>query len=214
MAKWQKYKAADGKVVPSVTTLTKNLGWGTNGLVYWANTQGLAGVTLQDARGKADTGTVAHALIEADISGETVDVAQIAPAVLRVALKILERWKAWRALHVDTVLLSERPMVSELLRYGGRLDMVFLGTNGQTWLLDVKTGGVYPDHLVQIAGYAMLVEECTDLRIDEVAILRIPQDSESIATHEFPWDRDGDAPRAFRMCVELHRIQSVLKKAV
>lgn len=213
---YTRYKAADGKVVPSVTTLTKNLGWAQRGLMYWANTQGLAGKSLDEARGAAETGTAAHAMIEADISGDPIDTSRLEPEMLKRCEAILDRWREWKKHHVEEVYISERPMVSEVHRYGGRLDMAFLGTNGKTWLLDVKTGGVYADALVQVAGYAMMVEELTSHRIDEVAILRIPQDSDGIAVTEIPWDSKAArvASETFLACVQLHEAAKILKKAV
>ena len=60
----------DGKRVPGVTTITGNLGWSKEALIRWANRQGLAGTELEDARkGPAQTGTIAHAAIEAEIKG-------------------------------------------------------------------------------------------------------------------------------------------------
>jgi hypothetical protein len=213
-----RYRTADGKVVPSVTTLCGNIGWNRNALTYWANTEGLAGRTLDDARVKADIGTVAHALIEADISGEGLDTSKIVPAMLDKAKGVLGRWREWKEQHVQAVLLSESPMVSESLHYGGRLDMVFTGMNGNTWLLDVKTGGLYAEALVQLAGYVGLVEENTDHRIDEIALLRIPQESLAIATMEFPWTTDDPtiaaAVRTFAACRQLHEDHKILKRAV
>ena len=59
----------DGKRVPSVSSCKSMLGWGQRGLMHWANTKGLDGLTLEDAYrgGPAEVGTMAHAMIEADL---------------------------------------------------------------------------------------------------------------------------------------------------
>lgn len=222
-----RYYNAAGKRLPGVTTVTGNLGWSKGGLMWWANQQGLAGVELRDAQGAATIGTLAHAAIEGDIAGKPVDLSSVdntrppkedgEPDELSPREKVeavLERWQEWKRLHVEEVFLSEHELVSEELQYGGRMDMLFRGSNGKLWMLDVKTGGMYADSLVQVAGYAMLVEENTDYRIDELAILRIPQESESITTHERPWKREGMEQETFRLCLRLHAIQKVLKKEV
>jgi len=210
----------DGKRVPGVTTITGNLGWSKEPLIRWANRMGLAGTELEDARkGPAQTGTIAHAAIEAEIGGTVADLSGLELAQ-RVAVEvILDRWVAWKEQHVAHVLLSERPLTSATLKYGGRLDMVFQGEDGKTWLCDVKTGGIYPEGLVQVAGYAMLVEESelfgdVPLKIDTLALLRIPQDSDSITTMERPWDPDSIEAKTFRLCRELHDIHWQLKREV
>lgn len=208
------YKNAAGKRVPSVTTITGNLGWKTGGLMYWANQQGLEGVALRDAQEPALIGTIAHGMIEADIKGETIDLSKVDDGIRKAVESIFARWLEWKEFHVAEVLISEEKMVSEDSQYGGRLDMVFVGKNGKTWLLDVKTGGLHAEAAVQISGYALMVEEMTDHRIDELALLRIPRDSDSITTWEKPWNRDGEAAETFRICRRLHELHKVLKKEV
>ena len=219
MAGRQRYYV-DGKRVPGVTTITGNLGWSKEALIRWANRQGLAGTELEDARkGPAQTGTIAHAAIEAEIGGTVADLSGLELAQ-RVAVEvILDRWIEWKEQRVAEVLLSESPLTSATLKYGGRLDMVFLGKDRKVWLCDVKTGGIYPEGLVQVAGYAMLVEEnsiagLSPVKIDTLAILRIPQDSDSITTMERPWNRDSVEAKTFRMCLDLHNIQKQLKREV
>ena len=207
------YRVA-GKRVPGVTTITGNLGWGRDGLMWWANEQGLAGIELRDAREAASIGTIAHAAVEADILGPPVDLSKLPDDWREKVESIVARWKRWRAAMVGSVLLSETELVSPTLMYGGRLDMVFLGTDGRLWLCDLKTGGMYEEALVQCAGYAMLVEENTDYRIESYSVLRIRQDSESILTAEYPWDPKGEAAETFRLCLRLHALHKKLKKEV
>ena len=65
------YKNAKGVRIPGNTTVINgNLGWSKNGLMYWAWEQGRNGKDFRQSRDDAaDAGTLAHALIEADIKG-------------------------------------------------------------------------------------------------------------------------------------------------
>jgi len=74
------YKTADGKRVPGVTTVIGgNLGWNKQALMYWANQVGLDGRNHREVSEEAaDTGTIAHAMVEAELKGldwkELVDI--------------------------------------------------------------------------------------------------------------------------------------------
>ena len=73
---------------------------------------------------------------------------------------------------------------------------------------------------MQVAGYAMLVEENAldvlgeRLVVDTLALLRIPQDSDTITTMERPWNPDSIEAKTFRLCRELHDIHWQLKREV
>jgi hypothetical protein len=100
------------------------------------------------------------------------------------------------------------------MRYGGRPDMVFVGTDSLTWLLDVKTGGLYAEALVQVAAYAMLVEEVGNRKIDKLALLRIPQDSDTITTLERPWNPNSLEAETVKLCRRLYEIHQTLDREV
>ncbi len=216
----------EGKRVPGVTSaVTGQLGWGQRALMNWANRIGLAGTELSQYTRPADIGTYAHAMIEADIAGDNLRTAiGLVPkydsdgpgkkSVRPIVKKILKRWQEWKSTRVEEVLLSEAELVSPTMRFGGRLDMVFRDPTGAVWILDVKTGGIYAEHLIQVAAYAMLVEEVKGIKIDTLAVLRIPQESDGLTTLERPWNRSSDEARAVKLCLELGGIQKRLKGEV
>lgn len=205
----------DGKRVPAVSTVVGQLGWSREPLMRWAHRIGASGQELEAARaGPADAGTLAHAAIEGSIQGQTVDLSRIEDALRAPVLKILDRWKEWSERTVAEILLSEAELTSASLLYGGRLDMLFRGKDGRIWLCDVKTGALYAEALVQAAGYAMLVEENTTHRVDVLAILRVPRESDSITTLERPYDREGPEVETFRACRRLYTLQRRLNEEV
>ena len=82
------YKLKDGTKVSGVTTIiSQNLGWNKQQLMYWANQMGLEGKNHREVSQKAaDAGTLAHALIEADIKEvEYIVPPQYPPAVISKA---------------------------------------------------------------------------------------------------------------------------------
>jgi len=66
------YKLKDGRRIQGITTLkSQQIAWGKDGLLYWANDQGLNGITLEEARNTATVpGTLAHYLIECYLRGD------------------------------------------------------------------------------------------------------------------------------------------------
>jgi PD-(D/E)XK nuclease superfamily len=221
----------DGKRVPGCTSsVVGQLGWNTQALKWWAfRTARMGARIVETAEGPeiryefqelndytvpADVGTFAHAAVEADLKGITIDLTRVPTDQLRQVEAIVERWKAWRATRIAEVLVSEEELVSERLRFGGRPDMVFRAPDGTTWLLDLKTGGIYAEHLVQVAAYAMLVEEAKGIEIDTLAILRIPRDGAGITTVERPWNPDSEEAEAVRICRRLYDIHKRLDAEV
>jgi hypothetical protein len=96
----------------------------------------------------ADLGTQVHAMAEALGRGEPVRVDEsLRPYLLAYRRDFLDVF-APRFLAVEAMVCSER------YEYGGTAD-AFVEIEGETWLLDYKTGaGVYPDTALQLAGLA------------------------------------------------------------
>jgi hypothetical protein len=67
-------------------------------------------------------------------------------------------YSAWKSANKIEPVMFETPLVSEIFRYGGTAD--FLGyVNGKLTLVDFKTGGIFPEHFIQLSGYSALVNE-------------------------------------------------------
>ena len=169
------YKLADGKTrVPGTTTITGLLN--KPYLVKWANNLGLEGIdssTYTDEAAK--TGTLAHAMVQAHLQKEELDMRQYSPVQVDLAENALISFFEWKNRHEITPIQCETPMVSETLKYGGTIDCYCL-LDGVPTLLDFKTGkAIYEEYFVQLAAYKNLLEEL-DLPVEQCRILRIGRD--------------------------------------
>jgi len=190
------YKLKDGTRVPSVTTINKllNIG-GSEGLIYWANQVGLAGKTLEEARkNTADVGSYAHHWMEADVKNMPYDPETVGMTAKQLELVIAshEQWDRWRRQTKIEFLDAEVSLVSEAHKYGGTSDFVGTIVDGKTILVlgDLKTGGVYPEALMQIAAYGHLWEETKGQPIDEYVIIRVGKEDASFSYRN--WRAESD----------------------
>ena len=77
----------------------------------------------------------------------------------------------WEDTLPEKTLFSEKMLVGK--KYGGSLDRVYQ-IDGKKVLIDIKTtSAIYDKHWLQVAAYATLVEKTENMKIDEVAILRL-----------------------------------------
>lgn len=171
------YRAADGKRVPSVTTVIGVIA--KPYLVAWGNKLGLQGINSTEfVNEAAGAGTIAHAAIEAAFKGVPMDPALIAEfsdeerAAGRIAWA---NFKKWRATHEVEPIFLERQVVSETMRVGGTVDL-YARVDGRRCVVDFKTSErVYESHLVQLAAYRALLEE-TGHEVDEVRVVLVPRE--------------------------------------
>jgi hypothetical protein len=80
-----------------------------------------------------------------------------------------ERWA--KGVNIE-VIATETPLVSETHRFGGTPDAIVMCC-GMLGILDLKTGGVYGDHVLQLGAYAVLWEETDGGTVDEGHLLRV-----------------------------------------
>lgn len=170
-----RYKTSDGKVVPGATTITGLLN--KPYLIKWANNLGLEGIdstTYTDEAAKI--GTLAHALIQADLQGEELDMRQFSPVQVDLAENAVLSWYEWKKHHDISPVFCEKPFVSDKMKYGGTVDCYCM-LDGRPVLLDFKTGkAIYEEYFVQLAAYAELLREA-GLPVDECRILRVGRDA-------------------------------------
>lgn len=153
------YRNADGKRVPSVTTIL-NRAKDSGGLIAWANGLGLEGKTLDEGRkGAADVGSCVHDMIEAHFHGLPVEVPRgqyeaqgVDVAAADEAFGAFLRWREESRL---TVIATEVPLV--VPGWGGTVDAIAVDPDGRLWVLDWKSAAsIYEDNLAQIAAYGHL----------------------------------------------------------
>ena len=151
----QRYQTPEGVYVPGVTTV---LGLRAKPqLIAWANRLGLQGIDSSKYRDElAEVGSLAHAMILADLKGQKVDTGDYTPNQLDLAENCFLKYLEWAKGKVIKPLLVEEAIVCGEHRFGGTPD--FYGeVNGERVLVDYKTGGIYPEAYVQASAYAHLL---------------------------------------------------------
>jgi len=197
-----------GEIVKGTTTVTGGqLAWNKNVLMRWANRMGLKGIDSNKyADDKAGIGTLAHAHITNDLLGKDTDTSdytknQIAAAKNSVASFV--RW--WRQHDCETPLFVEEPLVSEQYRYGGTAD-IYWKVDGVLELTDLKTGGIWPEHFVQVGGgYVQLLTE-NGHKVERVRILSIPRTKDEEFSDVILPDSDKYW-QVFEHCLALHELK-------
>jgi len=205
------YKNKAGERVPGVTTVIGgNLGWNKQALMYWANQVGLDGKNHRDVSEKAaNIGTLAHAMIEADLKGQEFDISKYDRDMVDKAETAYLAWLEWKGLVKFSLLESEKPLVSERYQFGGTLDIAAIKM--VTAIVDLKTSNaVYPDHQIQVAAYGQLWNEnYPDNPIGAYYILQLGKEDGSFHYHywpslEKPWE-------AFKALLILHKLKKEIK---
>lgn len=209
------YKTADGKRVPGVTTITKRF-QESGGLVRWAYNCGRDGIDIDRARDDAaEAGHLAHGWVDDTIHGRPLrdPPPELSEEQVSGARAALDAFVEWRDQVKLEIVETEVPLVSEELRFGGTFDAIFR-VNGRRMLGDWKTGNrVYGDHLAQMGGYAILLEE-RGTPVEGVALLRFDKEFGSFAHYNWPAPVLAIGKQAFRGMRELYDVCARLKKAV
>lgn len=207
------YKLKDGTRVPSCTTITGVMR--KEALERWNNIMGLRHIntaTYVDELAKA--GTLAHYLAECDIQGMERYLPYVAEfdAIDRDRAETsLVKYHEWRSQHDIEVVAVEKDLVSETMRYGGKLDLIII-LDGVLTLADIKTSkAIYEDQYAQVAGYWMLAHE-NGYDVKKAGILRLGRDP----SEGFEWKEMENVDlqeRRFKACRELYEVSGLLRKA-
>lgn len=206
------YFLADGTKVPGVTTILGR--WKDSGaLLHWAFQQGASGArTLYESRNKAaDIGTLAHAMVEADLKGIDCEALTTATDEQKgKAQQAFDMFRTWRDRNRAEISSIEIPMVSESLRVGGTPDVAvrFDGLE----MGDVKTSsGIYRDHLLQVAAYRAIWNETQPEKMSGgFHILRFAKDYPDFE-HRYFAELD-DALECFALLRKAYDFDQKLKK--
>jgi hypothetical protein len=207
------YRTASGIRVPGVTTVIKSLDEG-EGLIHWAWKLGIDGVDYRAARDSAAAaGTLAHDMIEAEITGLAMPSDDDEEKLAR-ASNALERFRDWRKQTRAEIEVHERPLVSERHLFGGTPDATAT-IDGKRVLLDWKSSNsVRGPYIAQLGGYAILLEEVEGWVPAEAHLLRFDKTCESW-THHYWGPKQLQLGRdAFLAALSLFPYRDALKKAV
>lgn len=134
------YRMENGEILPSVTTVLKDMGFYGNAESWFTEES-------------ATRGTYVHRLIQYYLEG-TLDFRTIDDG-LRPYLD------AWQRFEVDTgfsPMEIEKAMASETHRFAGTVDYVGLLSCGPS-IIDLKSGAVGPVVGLQTAGYELLLDK-------------------------------------------------------
>jgi hypothetical protein len=172
-----RYKLLNGDIVPGVTTITGMLD--KSALKIWANNIGLRGISISKyVDEKASIGTLIHSMVSSHIKKEKLNISEYSPDIISKAENGFLKYLEWEKQYKPEVIHSEKELVSENYKFGGQFDLL-ASIEDKITLVDFKSGsGLYKEHLYQVAGYALLIEDCLDFTIDNHIILRIGRDEE------------------------------------
>jgi len=209
------YYLADGTRVPGTTTvISTSLGWGKEGLLVWANREGLAGRDHRETRQTAaDIGTLAHALVDARIRGVAFERPPTATdEQLRLATLAFNGFEEWFEASRIELVETEMHLVSERYRFGGTPDAV--GRHkGTLCLLDWKASrAIYSEHLIQLAAYEHLWNENRPEAIGAgIHLCKFAKDTGGFSHHWWPSEALRPAWRAFVALRDLYDLQKEMK---
>lgn len=207
-----KYLLADKTRVVGVTTITGELGWNKRVLMNWANRLGFEGIDSNKyTDDKADIGTIGHGLVLQHHSGEKFDTSDYSEKQIKEAENSLLSYLEWiKGKKVKPILL-EKPLVSELYRYGGTPDN-YCEIDGIPTLLDYKTGkGIYLEYYIQVGGgYRQLLLE-HNYPVEQTVILNIPRTEDE--SFQFKIIKKVDVCWSiFHKALEIHNLKKELSK--
>lgn len=204
------YRLQDGTLVPGVTTVLNVLN--KPDLVPWANRLGRQGIDTRKYKDEAAAiGTLAHYLIQCQLSEEVPDTSDYSANQIARAQRSLRSFQAFVGGRKLDVHHLEKPMVSERYWYGGTID--FAGRlNGKRALIDFKSSkGIYPNHRTQVSAYHHMVVE-RGYELDEVWVLQIPRTDDERFTADLlsSWELQQRF-QMFLACLKIHRLKKELK---
>lgn len=218
------YTLADGTAVPGVTTVVGMLakpaliGWAGKLCVQAGYDAGRAGepmprwndVCYGQRDEAAAAGTQAHDLFERHLRGQPIPPMAECMAGAWQAYNNAVHWLEDTGLEVEPY---EEPIVSETMGYAGTPDALCTDKRGRRHLADWKTGGVYGDHILQMAAYRALLGEL-GIDVEGVHLVRFSRDHGDFAHHYFDADALDVGWRAFRGLLDAWpHVQAVQKRA-
>ena len=197
----QKYFHKDGKQVVGVTSYLGVLS--KDALMPWAAKMEREGIRDWLAAGNdlaslprpyfyagktqkaADLGTIAHAHIEAWLTGCELDPDGLDPTAYEQAKEPLARFVEWWESEGMVLVVSEQQLVHEQERFGGTIDFVCRDRDGRVVLGDIKTTGPnrswpYDTVVAQVAAYEQLwnsAVKAPNAPVERVVVARVGKEA-------------------------------------
>ncbi len=204
-----RYRDAEGNIVPGTTTILGILN--KPALVKWANNLGLQGIDSSKYRDEmADIGTLAHYMILSYYKGTKPDTSEYSAKQIELADNCLLSFYEWEKGHAIIPILVEEPLVSEVWKYGGQIDL-YCKLDGVLTLVDFKTGkAIYPEMMYQLAAYRQLLID-NGHQVDQCRILRIGRDEDE-GFEERVKNSLFSELNLFSHCLEIYKLQKEIRK--
>lgn len=153
-----RYKLSDGSIVPGASTIAglRDKPY----LVKWSNNLGLAGIDSTKYKDeKADIGTLTHYRILCDLKNEKENLDEYSKLQINFSDNCMLSYYEWKKKHTIIPIVCELPLISEVFRFGGTIDL-YARIDNMNELIDFKTGkAIYDSHWIQLAGYEILLLE-------------------------------------------------------
>lgn len=153
----QVYKNAAGERLPGVSTIIGLLE--KPAIHHWIariTKEGYDWTKFRDE--KAEIGSLTHAFVMAHLRGEKYDTSAYSKDQIDQAETAFLHYLEWQKGHTLETRLVEQPLVSEAYQYGGTPDWYGI-LDGIPTLVDYKTGGIWKEAQIQVAGYNQLILE-------------------------------------------------------
>lgn len=206
----QPYKNSSGKRLPGVTTiLSGNLGWDTQMLVAWARKVAMAGGDPNVIRDEAaDTGTLAHYIVECFVNKTTPDYEkQYSPEQKAKAMNCVQGFKLWKDKYNPEFVVSELSLVNEDYGFGGTIDIISKIDN-KLVINDLKTNNYMSQKMViQVSAYKKLYELHTGESVDWCEIIQLNKDKPEYKLYRFHNEILDQGWKAFEMLLQLHKMK-------
>ena len=176
------YVTPEGKKYPSITTVLSILG--EDHIREWRQRVG-AEEANKVARRAAGRGTHVHSYVEKLLKNETLDISKLMPniqASFRSLIPVLET-------RVDNIRLQEKPLYSDHLGLGGRVDLI-AEYDGVLSIIDIKTSNRVKKaedieaYFIQESAYAIMFEERTGIPITSLVTIMAVDSSTPIIFRE------------------------------
>lgn len=200
----QDYKLPDGRKVPGVTTVNKNVGWSQENLMRWANKIGREGLALHDARAEAPAkiGTLVHSFIEAEVLG--LPEPEVPEEFRDRVLRGRDTFREWREQTRLEILGTELHGVDEEDEAGWCVDGL-LGFGDRISVGDWKSGkGPFPEHVLQLGAYTTFVERKLGVKLHGAYIGKFSTTSGIFHQVFFPRDVMEVGYKAWTLARGLH----------
>ena len=174
--------------VTGVTTINKQGYPKSERLIKWQISKGIEEYeTKKIANTAANIGTLVHDYAFFTECGRNEDAMQILQKAKKDAnsnkiLNAINNFTQWKNNNEDTLVNSEKIIASVKYHYAGTYDRLAIRNNALI-LSDFKTSsGIYIDQLLQLAGYAIAIEEWEGKKIDCLEILRFGKEDGNFET--------------------------------